>query len=120
MEKSDYVLVIVNPDGQRQIKDTYGERVVSIAIDAPADVRIKRYLDRDTVTEVKAEECCRRFLADNKDFKGVETEYTVTNVGNIKDVYKTLEGIIRQEIAKDIMTRTGEEFRNNPRSFLCK
>lgn len=120
LEKSDYVLVIVNPDGQRQIKDTYGERVVSIAIDAPADVRIKRYLDRDTVTEVKAEECCRRFLADNKDFKGVETEYTVTNVGNIKDVYKTLEGIIRQEIAKDIMTRTGEEFRNNPRSFLCK
>lgn len=120
LEKDDYVLVIVNPDGQRQIKDIYGKRVVSIVIDAPADVRIKRYLDRDTVTEVKAEECCRRFLADNKDFKGVETEYTVTNVGNIEDVYKTLEGIVKQEIAKDIMARTDEEFRNNPRRFLCR
>lgn len=120
LEKDDYVLVIVNPDGFNQIKEIYGDKVCSILIDAPADVRIKRYLDRDTVTETKAEECCRRFLADQKDFKDVVTDHIVINVGELETVYKELENKIRMELAKDILVKLDEKFRNNPRGFLCR
>lgn len=120
LEKSDYVLVIVNPDGFNQIKEIYGDKVCSILIDAPADVRIKRYLDRDIVTETKAEECCRRFLADQKDFKDMVTNYTVMNIGELETVYKELESKIRMELAKDILAKVDEKFRNDPRSFLCR
>ena len=120
LEKSDYVLVIVNPDGFNQIKEIYGDKVCSILIDAPADVRIKRYLDRDIVTETKAEECCRRFLADQKDFKDMVTDHTVMNIGELETVYKELESKIRMELAKDILVKADEKFRNDPRSFLCR
>lgn len=120
LEKSDYVLVIVNPDGFNQIKEIYGDKVCSILIDAPADVRIKRYLDRDIVTETKAEECCRRFLADQKDFKDMVTDYIVMNIGELETVYKELESKIRMELAKDILIKADEKFRDDPRSFLCR
>ena len=120
LEKSDYVLVIVNPDGFNQIKEIYGDKVCSILIDAPADVRIKRYLDRDIVTETKAEECCRRFLADQKDFKDMVTDYIVMNIGELETVYKELESKIRMELAKDILVKADEKFRDDPRSFLCR
>lgn len=120
LEKSEYVLVIVNPDGFNQIKEIYGDKVCSILIDAPADIRIKRYLDRDIVTETKAEECCRRFLADQKDFKDVVTDYTITNEGELETVYKELESKVRMELAKDILIKLDEKFRDNPRRFLCR
>ncbi|MBP3905595.1 MAG: guanylate kinase [Peptostreptococcaceae bacterium] len=120
LEKSDYVLVIVNPDGFNQIKEIYGDKVCSILIDAPADVRIKRYLDRDIVTETKAEECCRRFLADQKDFKDMVTDYIVMNIGELETVYEELESKIRMELAKDILVKVDEKFRDDPRSFLCR
>lgn len=120
LEKAEYVLVIVNPDGFKQISELYGDKVCSILIDAPADVRIKRYLDRDTITETKAEECCRRFLADQKDFKGITTNYKVTNIGDLEKVYKRLETVIRIELGNDILKKTNEDFRKNTRSFLCR
>ena len=120
LEKAEYVLVIVNPDGFRQLTEIYGDKVCSILIDAPADVRIKRYLDRDTVTEEKAEECCRRFLADNKDFKDISTNHHITNVGDLKSVYKKLESMVRIEIGNDLLKKVNEDFRSHTRSFLCK
>ena len=120
LEKAEYVLVIINPDGFRQLTEIYGDKVCSILIDAPADVRIKRYLDRDTVTEEKAEECCRRFLADNKDFKDISTNHCVTNVGDLKSVYKKLENMVRIEIGNDILKKVNEDFRSHTRSFLCR
>lgn len=120
LEKAEYVLVIVNPDGFRQLTEIYGDKVCSILIDAPADVRIKRYLDRDTVTEEKAEECCRRFLADNKDFKDISTNHCVTNVGDLESVYKKLESIVRIEIGNDLLKKVNEDFKNHPRRFLCR
>ena len=120
LEKAEYVLVIVNPDGFRQLTEIYGDKVCSILIDAPADVRIKRYLDRDTVTEEKAEECCRRFLADNKDFKDISTNHCVTNVGDLKSAYKKLESMVRIEIGNDILKKVNEDFRSHTRSFLCR
>lgn len=120
LEKAEYVLVIVNPDGFKQLTEIYGDKVCSILIDAPADVRIKRYLDRDTVTEEKAEECCRRFLADNKDFKDISTNHHITNVGDLKSVYKKLESMVRIEIGNDLLKKVNEDFRSHTRSFLCK
>lgn len=120
LEKAEYVLVIVNPDGFKQLTEIYGDKVCSILIDAPADVRIKRYLDRDTVTEEKAEECCRRFLADNKDFKDISTNHHITNVGDLKSVYKKLESMVRIEIGNDLLKKVNEDFRGHTRSFLCK
>ena len=120
LEKADYVLVIVNPDGLKQLKEIYGHKICSILIDAPADVRIKRYLDRDEVTESKAEECCRRFLADNKDFRDISTNHHVTNVGDLKSVYKKLESMVRIEIGNDLLKKVNEDFRSHTRSFLCK
>ena len=120
LEKAEYVLVIVNPDGFKQLTEIYGDKVCSILIDAPADVRIKRYLDRDIVTEEKAEECCRRFLADNKDFKDISTNHCVTNVGDLKSVYKKLESMVRIQIGNDILKKVNEDFRSHTRSFLCR
>ena len=120
LEKAEYVLVIVNPDGFKQLTEIYGDKVCSILIDAPADVRIKRYLDRDIVTEEKAEECCRRFLADNKDFKDISTNHHVTNVGDLKSVYKKLESMVRIEIGNDLLKKVNEDFRSHTRSFLCR
>ena len=120
LEKAEYVLVIVNPDGFKQLTEIYGDKVCSILIDAPADVRIKRYLDRDAVTEEKAEECCRRFLADNKDFKDISTNHHITNVGDLKSVYKKLESMVRIEIGNDLLKKVNEDFRSHTRSFLCK
>ena len=118
LEKDEYVLVIVNPDGLGQIKEIYGEKVCSILIDAPADVRIKRYLDRDKVTEVKAEECCRRFLADQKDFKDISTNHIVINDSELDDVYKKMEWVIRTEIAHDLLKKVNEEFKKDPNKFI--
>ena len=98
LEKDEYILVIVNPDGLEQLIEIYGDRICSILIDAPADVRIKRYLDRDKVTEVKAEECCRRFLADNKMFKNIEVDYIVDNSENLETSLEELIKIIKGEI----------------------
>ena len=120
LEKAEYVLVIVNPDGFKQLTEIYGDKVCSILIDAPADVRIKRYLDRDIVTEEKAEECCRRFLADNKDFKDISTNHHITTVGDLKSVYKKLESMVRIEIGNDLLKKVNEDFRSHTRSFLCK
>ena len=119
LEKNEYVLVIVNPHGLEQLKKMYGHKICSILIDAPADVRIKRYLDRDIVTESKAEECCRRFLADQKDFKDVSVKHTINNVGELKEVYKNLELIIKWEIANDLLKKVNEDFRSDPRRFVC-
>ena len=120
LEKAEYVLVIVNPDGFKQLTEIYGDKVCSILIDAPADVRIKRYLDRDIVTEEKEEECCRRFLADNKDFKDISTNHCITNVGDLKSVYKKLESMVRIEIGNDLLKKVNEDFRSHTRSFLCR
>ena len=118
LEKDEYVLVIVNPHGLEQLKDIYKDKVYSILIDAPADVRIKRYLERDKVTEVKAEECCRRFLADQKDFKDISTDCVIMNDKNLDDVYKEVEWVIRKEMAHELLKKVNEGFKKDPSKFI--
>lgn len=118
LEKDEYVLVIVNPHGLEQLKDIYKDKVYSILIDAPADVRIKRYLERDKVTEVKAEECCRRFLADQKDFKDISTDCVIMNDKNLDDVYKEVEWVVRKEMAHELLKKVNEGFKKDPSRFI--
>lgn len=118
LEQSDYILVIVNPHGFRQLKEVYGDKVCSILIDADAKTRIMRYLNRDTTDESKAEECCRRFLADQSDFKDLVTDYIVYNNTELNECLYSLHNIIKMVVAKDILDRVDEEFKNDPRKFI--
>lgn len=117
LEKDEYVLAIVNPDGYNQIKKIYGDKVCSILIDADVKTRIERYLNRDEVDNIKALECCRRVLFDEKDFKDLATDYKVIN-HNMEEAYSDLLNIIKNVVAKDIMDATEESFKNDPKGFL--
>lgn len=117
LEKGKYVIAIVNPEGYRQIKKIYGNKVCSILIESDIKTRIDRYLNRDEVDDIKALECCRRVVVDEKDFKDVVTDYKVMNT-NKEEAYNKLLGIINSVVAKDIMDATEESFRNDPKSFL--
>ena len=97
LEKDEYTLVIVNPEGYRQIKKLYGDKVCSILIDADIKTRIDRYLNRDEVDDLKALECCRRVLADEAMFKGLEFDYYINNI--VKDhSFREMLDIIRKEV----------------------
>ena len=88
LEKADYVLAIVNPEGARQIKEIYGCRAHVILITANDKERIYRYLERDRGNNVA--ECCRRFLADEKDFVELEYDYLVEN-DNFENAFTRLK-----------------------------
>ena len=99
LEKNEYVAVIVNPEGVKQLIEYYGDKVVTILIDANPVDRIKRYLDRDNdKSELKVAECCRRFLADIEDFKEFNPKYTIQNDGHIKDAIYSIEQVMNGEI----------------------
>lgn len=117
LEKAEYVVFIVNPQGLKQLKDIYGDRVCSILINADAKIRITRYLNRDVVDEQKVEECCRRFLADQDDFRNLKTDYVVKNE-SLEKAIKELTSIVKSVVAKDILDKVNEDFRNDPRGFI--
>lgn len=118
LEKNEYAVVIVNPYGLQQIKKLYGDKVVSILIDADADTRIKRYLGRDSMNDEKVAECCRRFLADKEDFKELQVDYSIKNNGEIITAYEKLRTIIKNEIAKDLIELSNSDFKHNPARFI--
>lgn len=117
LEKSEYVIVIVNPQGFKQLKNIYGDKVCSILIDADAKTRIIRYLDRDISDEIKVEECCRRFLADQEDFRDLKTDYIVFNE-TIEQAVNDLTSIVKKVVSKDILDKVNEDFKNDPRRFI--
>lgn len=115
LEKDEYILVIVNPSGVKQLKEIYGERVCVIYITADDKKRIKRYLDRDEKNNVA--ECCRRYIADEKDFKDLEFDYKIVNE-NLVHSYKIFDEIIKKDISKDILKLMDNDFKRNPARFL--
>ncbi|HSQ89800.1 guanylate kinase [Romboutsia sp.] len=119
LEKADYVIAIVNPEGLRLLKYYYEDKVVPIFINSKPDVRIKRYLNRDIMDEEKVAECCRRFLADKKDFERLIPNYEIFNNDEIIDAYQTLEHIVRREKAKDILESAREGFLRDATRSLC-
>lgn len=118
LEKAKYVLVIVNPHGLKQLKEVYGDKVCSILIDSDAKTRIIRYLNRDITDESKVEECCRRFLADQNDFKDIITDYIIKNNDTLVESLQELHKVVRNVVAKDILDKVNEDFKNDPRRFI--
>ena len=115
LEKDDFVLVIVNPEGVEQLRKLYGERLVVIYITADDKVRLKRYLDRDNTNNVA--ECCRRYLADEKDFENFVYDYKLIN-HDFELALDKLERFIRNECGKEIHKEVQREFEKNPFKFI--
>lgn len=115
LEKDDYVLAIVNPEGVRQIKEIYGDKVYTILITANDKERIRRYLERDESNNVA--ECCRRFLADEKDFAKLEYDYLVEN-NDFEDAYKRLKNQITNIRGNDLLEEMRNDFAGDPEKYL--
>lgn len=99
LEKGDYVLVIVNKDGLAQLQEIYGDRVVSVFIEADGMIRLKRTIERDT--KANPLEICRRFLADHNDMKDVVCDYIVYNEGELREAVDAFKKIILTEMNKE-------------------
>lgn len=98
LEKADYVMVIVNPHGLEQLQKLYGDRVVSILIECNGMTRLKRSIERDKKGNPK--ELCRRFLADEEDFKYVTCDYLVYNEESLFEAVKRFKKIILEEMGE--------------------
>lgn len=96
LEKADYVMVIVNPHGLEQLERIYGDKVTSILIECNSMTRLKRSIERDKKGNPK--ELCRRFLADEEDFKYVTCDYLVYNEGALSESVERFKNIIIEEM----------------------
>lgn len=115
LEKDDYVLAIVNPDGIRQIKEIYGDKAHIILITADDKQRIYRYLERDSGNNVV--ECCRRYLADEKDFEGMEYNFLVEN-NNFEDALEKLKRHLRNLKGNDLLEEIRKDFAGNSAKYI--
>ena len=99
LEDTDY-LYIGTLESYEQMRDYYGEdAIVPIFIEVEQGERLKRAILREIEqSEPKSEELCRRFLADEKDFREEEIERL-----GIKKKYmnEDLDTCV-EEIVKDI------------------
>lgn len=115
LEKDDYVLAIVNPDGVRQIKKIYKDKVHVILVTADDKQRIYRYLERDNSNNVA--ECCRRFLSDEKDFAEMEYNYLVEN-NNFEDAYEKLKRHLINLKGNVLLEEVKNDFASNPSKYI--
>ena len=115
LEKADYVLAIVNPEGARQIKEIYGCRAHVILITANDKERIYRYLERDSGNNVA--ECCRRFLADEKDFVELEYDYLVEN-DNFENAFTRLKSHLTNLKGNVLLEEMRNDFASNPSKYI--
>lgn len=115
LEKDEYVLAIVNPHGVEQIKKIYGDKVVVVYVTADDRERIYRYIERDTGNNVA--ECCRRFLADEKDFEGFEYNFLVEN-NDFADAFGKLKRFISRIKGNDLLEDMRNDFASNPEKYL--
>lgn len=90
-------VLVVNPHEYNQLKSLYGDKVVSILIDATLQTRIDRYFDRDEMTKDNIKELTRRMIADEKDFENMKFDYVVDNNGLLDDAIKNVVAIINGE-----------------------
>ncbi|MGL4801872.1 MAG: hypothetical protein ACRC18_06375 [Cetobacterium sp.] len=101
LEKSEYILAIVNPHGMRQIIEKYSDKVVSILIETDDKTRLIRSLNREENPNV--DEICRRYLADSKDFENVMTDYIVYNNESLENAVQKVKSIIVDEIMEECL-----------------
>ena len=106
--KSDYQtgnkVVVLTPNGLRQLKKTCNDNIYSVLIDASLGTRVKRYIDRCGVNKFNFDdknEIAARVERDFAMFLGLEKEVDLVLSNNEgEDVYS---------IAKEIHERVSEE-----------
>lgn len=99
LEKSKHILVIVNPDGLRQLEEMYKDKIVSILIECSDRERLLRAVNRDENANIQ--EICRRMNRDDIDFANVNCDYVVYNHDGMKEqALSKLKEIILEEIGE--------------------
>jgi guanylate kinase len=83
-----------NPEGIETLNDDDGLECLNIYIHTPPKLRLLRSLNREENPDV--DEIVRRYLADQKDFREVDVNFTVTV---INDGSKTLDRLADEVIA---------------------
>lgn len=102
LEKHDYSLLILNPEGATELQKKYGDKICIIYIDVPLEERFDRFLVREELTQEKILEGFRRFLADEEDFVNVEYNHIIEYFHGLhsKDMLLKVAAIIMEEILK--------------------
>lgn len=101
IDSGNYICV-TNPTGYYQLKNTFGDKVVGIVIHSNDKERVINYLHREEDPNVK--ECCRRFLADCKDFEDIENSGEVYHVQNVKnEIQATIKTVLRLIDGRDVV-----------------
>lgn len=93
------ILIIVDLQGFKEFKQIYEENCIGIYLDVDRDLRVRRYLERDTLTYKNVAECIRRIDDDdNRAFDGYENwvDYVIYS-DNSDYTMKKIEEIIYGE-----------------------
>ena len=77
--------------------------------------RIYRYLERDSGNNVA--ECCRRFLADEKDFVELEYDYLVEN-DNFENAFTRLKSHLTNLKGNVLLEEMRNDFASNPSKYI--
>lgn len=93
IEKHDYSLLILNPEGAEELSKTYGDKVCVIYLDVPLEERFDRFLLREELSQEKILEGFRRFLADEEDFVNVEYNHVLKYTKGIHSCDIVLETV---------------------------
>lgn len=120
IEQGDNCLMVLNPEGLRDIKKEYENHkditIIPILIDAPLEIRIKRSLLRNGTDIKTVSEIVRRAIADNSDFKGINAKYTIDT--SLENAESKLIEVMTRELGNEVLRKTQREFKRNPFKFL--
>ena len=85
LKQGDYICV-TSPSGYYQLKKFFGNEVVGVVIHTDDKQRLLNYLHREE--EPDCQECCRRFMADAKDFEEIENDSNLHHVNNVMGAFE--------------------------------
>ena len=111
--KTDYIkgnkVVVLTPNGLRQLKKIYGLDVYSVLINANLGTRIKRYIDRCGVDNFNFDdknEIAARVERDFGMFLGLEKEVDLVINNNENDDVFSIAGKIHEAVQEEIFAYT--------------
>ena len=111
--KSDYVkgnkVVVLTPNGFRQLKKTFGLDVYSVLVDANLGTRMKRYIDRCGVDKFNFDdknEIAARVERDFGMFLGLEKEVDLVVSNNENDKVYSIAEEIHKQVEEEIFAYT--------------
>lgn len=87
------MILVITPDGYKELKEKFGDKVCSILIKTNEKEMITRCLKRDRGST--AFEICRRFISDEKDYKDFKGDFEADNDDDIDNTICFIEGLVR-------------------------